>query len=597
MGTLGSTGILRRIMGYLWRYWHLAALAVSVNLVQSYLEANLPLIMIRNIVDVVLVGGDYARLPYFLGLVLVIFVALSGLSFVGRYVQSYVSQRAIADIRRSIVQSLQMKSFSFYDQTQTGQLVARLTGDVEAISRLYFFFLTAFVRPVATALFSLYFLSGVDIRLTGLTAISIPLVLGVNYLYRIKVQPQWQRVRETWGRLNQFLQEFLVGIKVVRVFDREDYELNRFAKANHEYYDSNVTVTRTQASYYPLSSLSLGLVTSLIFWYGGGEAIRGYLTVGSLLVFSRYLSMFLQPFQMIGFFISSYARSMAGATRVFSIVDTQPQIQDRPGTVQLDHVRGDIEFQHVYFAYDGVRNVLEDVDISVKAGETVAILGPTGSGKTTLIYLIARFYDPTSGKITLDGRDIREIKLESLRKNVGIVLQDVFLFSSTIRDNIAFGKPGATMEEIAQAAKAAQAHEFIMALPKGYETVIGERGVTLSGGQRQRIAIARTLLVDPKVLIFDDSTSFVDAETEASIQKALDKLLENRTTFIITHRLSPIRRADRIVVLNRGRVAEIGTHEQLFKAGGVYAEIYRTQFAPTERISTEHQPQVEVGGG
>jgi len=570
---------------------------VSVNLVQSYLEASLPLIMIRNIVDIVLVGGDYARLPYFLGLVLVIFVALSGLSFVGRYVQSYVSQRAIADIRRSIVQSLQMKSFSFYDQTQTGQLVARLTGDVEAISRLYFFFLTTFVRPVATALFSLYFLSGVDIRLTGLTAISIPLVLGVNYLYRIKVQPQWQRVRETWGRLNQFLQEFLVGIKVVRVFDREDYELNRFAKANHEYYDSNVTVTRTQASYYPLSSLSLGLVTSLIFWYGGGEAIRGYLTVGSLLVFSRYLSMFLQPFQMIGFFISSYARSMAGATRVFSIVDTQPQIQDRPGTVQLDHVRGDIEFQHVYFAYDGVRNVLEDVDISVKAGETVAILGPTGSGKTTLIYLIARFYDPTSGKITLDGRDIREIKLESLRKNVGIVLQDVFLFSSTIRDNIAFGKPGATMEEITQAAKAAQAHEFIMALPKGYETVIGERGVTLSGGQRQRIAIARTLLVDPKVLIFDDSTSFVDAETEASIQKALDKLLENRTTFIITHRLSPIRRADRIVVLNRGRVAEIGTHEQLLKAGGVYAEIYRTQFAPTERIATEHQPQVEGSGG
>jgi ABC-type multidrug transport system fused ATPase/permease subunit len=584
-------------MGYLLRYWHLAALAVAVNLVQSYLEASLPLIMIRNIVDIVLVGGDYGHLPYFLGLVLAIYAALSGLSFLGRYVQSYVSQRAIADIRRSIVQSLQAKSFSFYDQTQTGQLVARLTGDVEAISRLYFFFLTAFVRPVATALLSLYFLSSVDIRLTGLTAISIPLVLGVNYLYRLKVQPQWQRVRETWGRLNQYLQEFLVGIKVVRVFNREDYELNRFANGNREYYDSNVAVARTQASYYPLSSLSLGLVTSLIFWYGGGEAIRGYLTVGSLLVFSRYLSMFLQPFQMVGFFISSYTRSMAGATRVFSIIDAQPQIQDRPGAIQLDRAKGDIEFQHVYFAYDGVRNVLEDVDISVKAGETVAILGPTGSGKTTLIYLIPRFYDPSSGKITLDGLDIRDIKLESLRKNVGIVLQDVFLFASTIRDNIAFGKPDATMAEIAQAAKAAQAHEFIMALPKGYETAIGERGVTLSGGQRQRIAIARTLLIDPKVLIFDDSTSFVDAETEASIQKALDKLLENRTTFIITHRLSPIRRADRIIVLNKGRVAQIGTHEQLLKAGGVYAEIYRTQFAPAEGIATEHQPQVGGGGG
>ena len=574
-------------MGYMWRYWHLAILAIALTLIQSYLEASLPLIMIRDIVDVVLIGGQYPSLPYYLSLILAIYAAMSILSFVGRYVQAYVGQRAIADIRESLVQSLQRKSFSFYDQTQTGQLVARLTGDVEAVNRLYFFFLAAFFRPVVMAVLSICFLSGVDVRLTGLCALSIPIVLGINYAYQRKVQPRWSRVREMWGHLNQYMQEFLVGIKVVRIFTREDYESNRFAEVNKAYYESNVDVANTRAAFMPLSVFALGLVIALIFWYGGGEAIRGTLTVGSLLVFSRYVSMFLQPFQMVGFFITSYSRAMAGATRIFNIMDVEPEIKDEPDSIELEAVRGDIEFQNVSFAYEGGRKVLEDIDLSVKAGESVAILGPTGSGKSTLIYLIPRFYDPTSGRIILDGRDIRDIKLESLRRNIGIVLQDIFLFSSTIKENIAFGRPDATMEEIIEAAEAAQAHEFISALPKGYDTMVGERGITLSGGQRQRVAIARTLLINPKILIFDDSTSFVDTETEAAIQKALDRLLEGRTTFIITHRISTIKRVDKIVVLDKGRVVEVGTHEELLKKRGVYSRIYETQFTQAEKLLAE----------
>jgi ABC-type multidrug transport system fused ATPase/permease subunit len=565
------------------KYWHLAALAVALTLVQAFLGANLPLIMIRDVVDVVLAGGQPARLTYYLTIGLIIYAALSVLSFSSRYVQAYVSQRAIADIRESLVKSLQKKSFSFYDQIQTGQLVARLTGDVEAVNRLYFFFLTALFSPIATAIFSIYFLSSVDIRLTGLCALSVPIVLGINYAYQRKVQPRWRKVREMWGSLNQYLQEFLVGIKVVRIFTREDYEGNRFALVNKDYYDSNVGVINTQAIYTPLSSFGLGLVIALIFWYGGGEAVRGTLTVGSLLVFSRYVSMFLQPFMMVGYFISSYSRAMAGATRIFNIMDVQPEIQDKRGAIELDNVRGDIEFRDVYFAYEKGRNVLEDINLSVKAGESVAILGPTGSGKSSIIYLIPRFYDVTSGSITLDGRDIRDYELESLRRQVGVVLQDIFLFSSTIRDNIAFGRPYATMEEVVEAAKAAQADDFISALPKRYETIVGERGVTLSGGQRQRIAIARTLLVNPKILIFDDSTSFVDAETEGAIQRALDRLLEGRTTFIITHRMSTIKKVDRIVILDKGRIAEVGTHEELLRKKGIYARIYETQFAEVEK--------------
>jgi len=565
----------------------LSALAIIITLAESYMAANLPLIMIRDMVDNVFVEGNRALLSDYLILIVAIYFVTSILSFIARYLQSYVGQRAMADVRRDLTESLQKQSFSFFDKSQTGQLVARLTGDVEAINRFYFFFLTALFSPVTTALFSFYFLINVDIRLTFLSALSTPIILGLNYAYQKRVQPQWGKVRETWGRLNQYLQEFLVGIKVVRVFNREDYELKRFETVNNSYYEHNVEAAVTRSIYSPLSDISLSLIISFIFWYGANEAVRSTLTIGSLLVFSRYVSMLLQPFRNIGYFVSSYSRAVAGGSRIFNTMDTPLEVRNKENAIVLRQVEGKISFEHVYFSYESGRNVLEDINLTVNRGESIAILGPTGSGKSTLVYLIPRFYDVTSGRITLDDKDVRDYTLESLRSQIGIVLQDIFLFSSSIKENIAFGRPEASMDDIVEAAKAAQAHDFIVALPKGYDTMVGERGITLSGGQRQRIAIARTLLTDPRLLILDDSTSFIDAETEASIQKALDRLLQGRTSFIITHRLSTIRKVDRLVVLDKGRISEVGSHEELLKNGGTYSRIYETQFAEVERLSAQ----------
>jgi len=325
-------------------------------------------------------------------------------------------------------------------------------------------------------------------------------------------------------------------------------------------------------------NLMLGLGIVIVYWIGGGEAIRGELSVGTLIAFSTYLSMLVNPVRYLGFLVTFYTNAMAGGERIFEIMDFQSDVKEKPTAIDLPPVKGEVKFEQVSFGYNQGRPIIKDLNLAVKAGENVALLGATGSGKSTVTHLIPRFYDVSSGSVLIDGVDVRDLTLRSLRDQIGIVPQETFLFSTTIRENIAYGKPGATMDEIVKATKMAQAHDFIMSFPDGYETIIGERGATLSGGQKQRIALARALLRDPRILIMDDSTSSVDVDTEKEIQEAIENVLKERTAFIITQRLSTVRNADRIVVLEDGQIAEEGTHEELLARNGIYKKIYQTQF-------------------
>jgi ATP-binding cassette subfamily B protein len=440
-----------------------------------------------------------------------------------------------------------------------------------------------------------YFLAGIEIRLILLSLITIPFVFMINYVFMKKIHPVNSKIRHEYGILNSILQQNIIGMSVVRIFIRELFEINKFTEVSNAFFDANVKEMRLRAIFRPFTIFLLGLSTTVLYFFGGIEIIRRTISLGSLLLFSQYLGLLTDPVRGMGWLITMYSQALAGAKRVFEIIDAKPEVEDSPNAIQLPPVKGEVRFNDVTFEYLKERPVLEKIDLLVKPGETIAILGATGSGKSSLINLIPRFYDVVRGRITIDGYDVRDVTLKSLRSEVGIVLQDTYLFSTTIKENIAFGMPYTTMDEIVKAAKLAKAHDFIISFPKNYDTIIGERGLTLSGGQKQRIAIARTLLMDPKILILDDSTSFVDTKTEQKIQEALVALLKNRTTFVITQRLSTIKRADRIIVLDKGRIQENGTHEDLIALNGIYQQIYNTQFAPKERLLAQFEERDSEG--
>jgi ATP-binding cassette subfamily B protein len=399
-----------------------------------------------------------------------------------------------------------------------------------------------------------------------------------------KTHPINSKIRHAYGIMNEILQQNIVGISVVRIFIKELYEIEKFRKANDAFLNANIEEVKLRAFFRPFTIFLLGLSTSILYYFGGGEVIQGSLSLGSLLLFSHYLGLLTDPIRGMGWLITMYSQALAGAKRVFEIIDEKPEVEDNPNAIQLPPIKGSVNFRNVTFQYLKEKPVLEKVSLEVKPGETIAILGATGSGKTSLISLIPRFYDVVKGSITVDSYDVRDVKLKSLRREVGIVLQDIYLFSASVKENIAFGMPNTTMDEIIRVSKLANAHNFIVDLPDGYDTMVGERGLTLSGGQKQRIAIARTLLMDPKIIILDDSTSFVDTKTEEEMQKALDVLFKDKTTFVIAQRLSTIKKADRIVVLHQGRIQEIGTHEYLYALNGIYRQIYDTQFVPKEEL-------------
>ena len=572
------------MIGYVRNYWYLVTFSFALTVVSRFLRIFLPLISTKAIIDDVILQGNYDLLPFYLILIIGIYASNSIISFFQRYMNSYTSQKIVFTIRSELFASLQGKSFSFYDRTQIGQLMARVTSDIRRMTIFYSRWMNSLFGSIIQIIFVSYYLVGMDVNLTLISLMMIPFVFVINYIFMKKIHPINSTIREKYGILNSTLQQNIVGMSVVRIFTNEPFELKKFKEVNNTFLNANMQEVKLRAIFRPFTGLLLGLGTAILYWFGSGEVIRNTLSLGSLLLFSQYIGMLAMPFRFVGMLINLYSRAMAGGKRVFEIIDSKPEIEDKENAIQLPAIKGEVRFSDVTFEYIKDRPVLQDINFLVKPGETIAILGATGSGKSSLIYLIPRFYDVVKGTITIDDFSIKDVTLKSLRNKVGIVLQDIFLFSTTIKENIAFGQPDAATDEIIKVAKLAQAHEFIMSFPEGYDTIVGERGITLSGGQRQRIAIARTLLRDPRILILDDSTSFVDTKTEHDIQKALDELRKDRTTFVITQRLSTIKNADRIIVLDNGKIEEIGTHQELLSLKGIYSQIYKTQFAPKEEL-------------
>jgi len=536
-------------------------------------------------VDLGLSGGR-APLLVVAALALLLAAVARGLfAFGQQYLGEWVSQRVAYDLRNRFYDHLQRLSFAYHDRQQTGELMARATQDVESVRwfillgslRLLFILLLLFA--------SLLLMAITNWRLALVSWTFLPLIAWRSTVMTRSLHPLWLRVQEGQGRLGAILQESLTGIRVVRAFGREGYEGERFAREARGIYHNSYQASRVMAFNSPLMGglWMLSLVATV--WYGGLEIAQGRLSVGDLTAFVLYLTLLQMPVRSLGWILMVFARARSAGRRIFEVLDAQAAVKERPGARELGEVKGHVRFQGVTFAYDAASPVLKGVDIDAPPGSIIALLGPTGSGKTTIVNLLPRFYDVSGGSITIDGVDIRDVTLASLRRAIGIVQQDVFLFSATIRDNIAYGAPEAGEEEIEAAAKAARIHDFIISLPQGYDTWVGERGITLSGGQKQRIAIARTILRNPRILILDDSTASVDPETEELIQEALGELMQGRTTFVIAHRLRTIKRADQILVLQDGRIVERGSHEELLRREGFYRRIYELELKAQEEAA------------
>lgn len=565
------------------KYWPATTVAMLCVVAVTYLNVIVPLI-IREVVDKVLVQNMYDQLAWLSLSIIVIAALRSVFSFTQRFTQQYIGQKVVFDLRNNLFKSLEEKSFSFYDQAQTGQLMSRVTSDVEQVRALLAWWLETLVSSVLTVGSVVLVISTIDPRLMLFYLATIPLVLVAAYNFSKRIRPRFALTREIFGDMTSVIQQTIVGTRVVRAFAQEEHEKKKFSVPHSRYLKTNLEIWRYRSMFMPFMAFTVSLGTALVYWYGGGEVIRGNMTIGSLVASAAYLAMLVMPVRFIGFLMTFYQQAITGAERIFEIMDAKPEVEDKPDAIELPPIQRGIVFKDVFFEYAPGARVLDRINLAVKMGETIALLGATGSGKSSLIQLIPRFYDVTEGSITIDGYDLRDVTLRSLRQQIGIVLQETFLFSASIRENIAYGRPDATMGDIEKVAKIAGAHDFIMSFPDKYDTKVGERGVTLSGGQRQRIAIARALLLNPRILIFDDSTSSVDVETEHEIQQALQILLKNRTTFIITQRVSTIKNATRIVVFENGAIVEEGSHEELLAKDGIYAKIYRTQFKEQEDI-------------
>jgi len=542
--------------------------------VASQLAAIAITFLIRAVVNGPVAAGDQQGLWLMVGLVVLI-GAGKALMMVGRrFIAGRQALGVEFDMRNELYAKLVRLSFGFFDRHQTGQLMSRATVDLQAVRFFLGYGLIFFFQHIVTVLVVTVVLFFVEWRLALVALLITPALVGIAYRYSHVSHPVLREVQQKMADVATVAEENIVGVHVVKAFAMEDAERRKFSAASEAVFGESVKANKQRAVYVPLLSFLPLLAQAAVLLFGGRMVVAGDLSLGAFVQFNVLLLMLVMPLRMLGMWIGQAQRATASGERIFQVMDEPEEIRDAPGATELSAGKGLVSFEGVWFGYTRGRPVLQGVDLELEPGRTVALIGHTGSGKTTLASLVPRFYDVTAGRVAVDGADVRDLRLTSLRREIGVIAQDPFLFSATVRENIAFGVPEATDVEVAAAARSAQAHEFIERLADGYETLVGERGVTLSGGQRQRIAIARALILDPRILILDDATASVDATTEARIRLGLREAMRGRTTIIIAHRLSTIALADEIVVLDGGRIAARGTHADLIESSSVYREIH-----------------------
>lgn len=576
----------KKLKAYYWPFKKYFIYSIVFLLLLTAITVVYPIILQLTIDEVVL-KGKYNWIPY-LAIGFIVLMALKGVAtFINQYTGDLFGITSVYKMRNSLYEKLQYLPFKYYDNAKTGDLMSRLTADVEGFrfflsygfSELLRFFLLIIISVVVMCYYSL--------SLTVVTLLTLPFLAIVVYKFDRAVHPAFRGIRQSFGRLNTKVQESISGINTVKSLARESFEVGKFNDSNGDYKDQNIHTSFIWAKYFPLMELLGNISVVLLLAYGGSLVMNSSLTPGELVAFYSLVWYIIWPIVNLGFVVNMFSQAKASGERLLEVLEEENEIDDLENNVDTERLKGEVEFKNVTLRYEeGSKDALYDITFKALPGKVIGLIGSTGSGKTSITQLMTRFYESSFGEVLIDGKPVSFYSLHSLRSNIGFVLQESFLFSTTIKENISYGRPDASMEQIVDAAKRAQAHEFIMELPNGYETVLGERGMGLSGGQKQRIAIARAICVNPSILILDDATSAVDMQTELNIQKALKEVMKGRTTFIIAHRISSLKHADEILVLEEGRIVERGRHEMLINNNGLYQRIYEIQYKDQQAILT-----------
>lgn len=581
-------GVLKQLKQYYWgerRYFFYSIVALAAATALGLVYPNL----LRYLIDEVIMKGNFGLVPLLATLVIVVVSVKGSLVFLQGYYGGKLGNKFAYNMRNALYEKLQYLSFQYYDKARTGDLMSRLTADLEAVRQFISFGFAQILNVILMVCFGAAMMVSLNWQLTLIALLTMPFLVFLALRFENKIHPAFRSIRKSFSQLTTAVQENITGVRTVKAFAREPHEVEKFSLRSEDYKMSNIETSGLWAKYFPLMELMANLSVVILLGAGGYMVIHKSLTLGELVAFFSLIWYIIGPMWGIGYQINNYTQSKAAGERILEILHHYIHVKDRENAVALkeDEVKGHVRFEHVTFAYPEAQPALYDFSVDAKPGSVIGLLGGTGSGKSTVIQLLMRAYNVKEGRVLLDGKDIQDIQVESLRRQIAVVFQETFLFSASIRNNIAYGNRDVSMDDIIRAAKLAQAHDFIMELPLGYDTIVGERGLGLSGGQKQRIAIARALLKNPKILVLDDATSAVDMETEHAIQAGFSEVMKGRTTFIIAHRISSLKHADEIIVLDKGRVVQRGTHEQLLREPGPYLQTYNIQYADRPEMDGE----------